>query len=202
MYKKIAYIISTIFHPLVMPIYLLIYILYGNTPWALLPSAYKTIVITYIGIGTSIMPLVVIGAFILMHITKDAEMNSRSERVFPLIFSCFSAWLTVYFVYTQMHLPLPIVRLTESVAAMLTVASVITPFWKISLHSIGTGALLVFVIILGCASRIDFGASLIISIALSGIVIWARLYLKSHTPMQLLVGYIVGAVVMFVSMIH
>lgn len=85
---------------------------------------------------------------------------------------------------------------------MFFLALLITPFWKISLHSLGMGALISFVVILGVSCMQDFTIAACISVALTGLVCWARLYLEAHTPMQLLVGFVVGAATMIFAFLH
>lgn len=202
MLKVIAQIVSTILHPLVVPIYLLIYVLYSNTPWSFLPATYKSAMMTYLGVGTSVVPLLIVGTFILFRVVKDIEMPTRSERIFPLLASCIAVWFTYYGTYTHIMPPVPLLRLVEGVAILLTVATIITPFWKISLHSLGMGGLMAYISIIGYATNTDFSIPAIIGFAMSGIVTWARLYLAAHTPLQLLIGFIVGLSLMFLAIIN
>lgn len=199
--KLIAQIFSVLFHPLLAPIFLVLYMLYGDTPWSFLPSPYKTATITSIGLGLSVMPVTIIGALIAIKVVKDVEMKSKSDRLIPVAMTCLSAWFEFYLTHSSMQMPVPMLRLVESFTLCTTAATIITFFWKISLHGICAGAMLVYICILGTMSQIDFGTPLVVIICISGVLCWARLYLQSHTPMQVLVGFLVGVASTLASML-
>lgn len=202
--KGLAKIISTIFHPLVMPIVCLIYILYSPTPWSGLPFSYKSLMMLYIGLGTSLAPLLCIALLMVLRLVKNVEMPSRNERFLPLILSCLSAAITCYIITTNSHAFVfpALIRMVEGITFMFFLALLITPFWKISLHSMGMGGLMSFLIVLGISCGQDFTIAACVVVALTGLVCWARLYLEAHTPMQLVVGYLVGALTMTIAFVH
>ena len=55
---------------------------------------------------------------------------------------------------------------------------------------------------LGISCGQDFTIAACVVVALTGIVCWARLFLEAHTPMQLVVGYLVGALTMTIAFVH
>ena len=199
--KKIAQIVSVIFHPLIVPIYFLVYMLYGDMPWAFLPADYKSAVITSVGFGVSLMPLITIAAMLMLKVVRDVEMKSQKDRLPAVGISCFSAWLTLYLTHSNMQLPTPMLKLIEGFAMCTLLAFVITFKWRISLHGICAGAMFVFICILGVLSHIDFGVQLMVIIGLASLVCWARLYLDAHTPEQVSVGFLVGAVAMLSTLL-
>lgn len=77
---------------------------------------------------------------------------------------------------------------------MLSGFMIVTIRWKISMHMTAIGALCGFVFILGMKYLGDVINLLPLLILVSGLVASARLYLKQHTPAQVYVGYIYGAV--------
>lgn len=76
----------------------------------------------------------------------------------------------------------------------IVVATIITYFWKISLHTIGMGGLVAITII--CARMMPLLALKLVPIVVvcAGLVGFARLYLQAHTHAQIHVGFAVGFV--------
>lgn len=197
-----AHILSVMFHPMTMPIYAMIYILYFNPLWSMLPTGYKTVTMLYVSFGASIMPLLALTAMIYFGMVGNPEMPNKSERVLPLAVSTIFVAMTCYFTHTRIELPLPMTRLIEGMFIMMLVAVFVTPIWKISLHAMGAGAIMAFVCTVGIASKMDFCMEACVVFMLAGLIGWARLYLSSHTPMQLLVGLLVGIGSMVIALLH
>lgn len=200
--RKCANILSIAFHPMMLPIYAMIYLLYFNPLWGQMPTGYKTFVMLYVCVGTSMLPLLSLAVLVMLGIVGDPEMPNKSERVLPLIVSCVIVGVTCCYTHYHVELPLPMVRLVEGMFYMLLLACIITPMWKISLHGMGVGAYLVFVTLVGLASWSDFSGAAAIAFGIAGAVGWARLYLGSHTPLQLLWGQLVGMAAMTIAMLH
>lgn len=199
MLRFLAKTISLLAQPLLMPIYSMLYVLYSSTPWSFLPSSYKALTIVIAGIGTSLMPLIVLIFFVAYKRVSDIELSNPRERKTPLVISLLITALTFYFTRHIIELPLPVLGIILGEILMLICAIFVTPFWKISMHGMGTGGFTIFVILIGYISRIDFSGFAIIAIAVSGLVGWARLYINAHTSSQVLVGYVVGAILMWVG---
>lgn len=202
--RKVANVVSVTFHPMMMPIYAMLYVLYCNQLWAMLPSVYKTVAMLYISAGTCVLPLMALSLMIVFGLVGDPEMPNKSERVLPLAVSALMLLVTCFFLHNQSRVVFPpvIIRLADGMFLMLVLALIITPVWKISLHSMGVGALLAYVCIVGIGSKVDFSLSVSFAFAIAGLVTWARLYLGSHTPLQLLWGLVVGVNAMGLAILY
>ena len=197
-----ARVLSIASHPMLVPIYTMLMMLYlSNSPWYSLPGNYKSGVLLFVSLGTTLLPLVWMGVCLLLRIITDIEMPNKTERFWPLLLSCLTSFTTGILGNSLIQLPSVIRGMVFGVALLLLVAVIITPKWKISLHSLGLGALLAFVTIIGTRMSIDFGEGLYIILVLSGLVGWSRLYLIAHTPLQLLIGYIVGFICMAITLL-
>ncbi len=202
MLRKIANIISIAFHPMMMPIYAMLFLLYGNTMWSILPAYYKTITMVQIGIATCLLPLASLSVLVAMGYVGDPEMPNKSERILPLSVSAVIIGLACYYMHFKSELPFPLIRMSDGMFIIMIVAMCISSVWKISLHGMGVGALLTFVCVVGITSNIDFSIVLSFTFAIIGAVAWARMYLNAHTPSQLLVGFVIGVGCMLLALIH
>ena len=79
---------------------------------------------------------------------------------------------------------------------VVLVATVITFFWRISLHTIGMGGIVGFFVemIISHSFHQSMMVVFMITVILAGLVGSARLYLGAHTSAQVYAGYAVGFV--------
>lgn len=193
---------SVVLHPLLLPVYCTLLVLYTPTPFAGMPVVLNAYLLGVVGIIGSLIPLIVIGGFIMFGYVSGVEMPTRSERVLPfvttaLVIGCVTC-LGPFCLPGQLPESLNAVLAGE--AAVLFVASVCSLRWKISLHAMGAGALLSAVASIGTVYGQDFTPIAAGAFVWAGIMVWARLHEKAHTPWQLLAGYVAGFVVMGLAM--
>lgn len=153
---------------------------------------FKSMVLLYISLGTSLIPLLWMGICVLLRVVTDIEMPSKAERFWPLLLSCITSFVTGAIAQYRWELSESLIGIVFGTFSVLLAALIITPFWKISIHSMGLGALLCFTITVGRHLNIDVGMGLYCIVFLSGLVGWARLYLIAHDVYQIIIGYMVG----------
>ncbi len=192
-----AKVISYIFHPVLYPTLGLYLFFHSGTYLDTMNDEAKNFLYTILAFSTCILPLLSLPFFVYRRMIRNVEMDSRSERVIPM-----AVILVFYFIgyYMLSKLPLPVV-LTGYVASVTGLAAItllITLWWKISFHLIGTGGLTGSLIALSL--RLDAGIQnyLMGVIILTGIVATSRMLLKAHSPWQIIIGFLVGFSVSFV----
>jgi membrane-associated phospholipid phosphatase len=115
---------------------------------------------------------------------SDHHVSRREQRLIPLLFGLGSigiAFLLLLFLHTS---PLLMATVT-AVIVVLLIATVITRFWKISLHLVGmAGAVTVCVVV--------FGPRFLLLAPLVVLVAWARWKVGAHTPLQAVAGLVLA----------
>ena len=121
------------------------------------------------------------------------SMEDKRERTYPFLFTGLMYVLFYFFSGDLSDFKAPVVVNIFILGAVISIllAGVISLSWKISAHMIGIGGLCGMFFVLNVWSSILF-SHLITSILLAGSVGFARLYLKAHTPMQILLGFLLG----------
>ena len=198
---RLSILTAVLLHPLLMPIYCAILTLYTVSPYAMIPHAVKTSVMIYVGLYACINPLVVIGLFLWAGKVSDLQMPTRKERVWPLICTATVIGLSL-FLLTPNNTPRPLFAMVIGEGLLLMAAGICSIFWKISLHSAGSGALLAFVSVTGMAYNLDFATWAAAAFIAAFVTAWTRLYQKAHTPRQLIAGYALGIIVMGLTLNH
>ena len=195
-----AKILSALFHPLLMPLLGIVFIFYSGSYVSYLPSDVKRIILLVIAANTLGLPLLMMPLFIQFGAIKSLEMESNRERVLPLAFTLIPYVLSVYFL---IKLPIPFVIAAFMLGASLIVASclVISYRWKISIHMVGVGGMVGFMIAFSVRLNTDVLPYLLLAILIAGALASARLYSKAHKPIQVYSGFILGFIIMLLVLL-
>ncbi len=195
MNNTLAKVISIVFHPLLMPLAGVVFIFYSGSYVSYLPSDIKRIILLVVGANTFGLPLLMMPLFIQFGVVKSLAMESNKERILPLAFTLIPYILSVYFL---IKLPIPFVVAAFMLGASLIVASclIISYWWKISIHMVGIGGLVGFIVAFSIRLYTDVLPYLLISIIIAGLLASARLHSKAHRPIQVYTGFVLGFLIM------
>lgn len=197
-----AWFISIVLHPLGMAtigclLYALCYILpiYDSTTQQLLSHTILPIFLLFY-----VVPFVFSFLYWLCFIRK-LDFNSRHHRI--VLLGIISLVYAVNLIFSSSILftyqPFLLCCLM-----LMIFASIISIYWRISLHTIGMGGLTALLFYLVFATPQPFSSyalqMLPFCIIAAGLAGTARLYLKAHTSAQIYVGYIVGFIATFAGM--
>lgn len=200
--KIAAQIISTIFHPLIMPIIGLLIIF--NTDSYInyaIPVELKKAVVLLVGTSTFIIPLLISLLLLNKKLISSLEMETQKERIIPYAFTI------VFYVFTLFMLkraPIPPIIFNFIIGATLSVilAFIINIKWKISAHMIGIGGLLGALICFSIMLDIYITPYIIFALLIAGIVGSSRLILKAHTQLQIYVGFAIGVICQVITLYY
>lgn len=187
--NKLAQFISVISHPILLPTWMfLIFIFTGICE----VSHIRAEICLSIIFGTTfILPAITLLILKKFKVIESITMEKRSDRFIPLFVMVIFIYATSRFFNGINALALYNFYLICNLM-LCVVVFWINLFWKISMHGIGWGAFAATLLVMSTMSSILYLPYFILSIILSGIVISARLYLKSHNESQVYIGFIVG----------
>ena len=199
-YHRIAKAISYIFHPLLMSSFAVLVIFNSGHYLSVTNPGIRTTIYSIYFILTFILPALFIPVLYFFGMISSLEIDKKRERLLPLLTVAIMYALGWYFM-SRISMPPILLHLILSALITVVAAAIVTIFWKVSLHTTGTGALLGFVFYL--ANIKDLPVLLIgfLVILACGLVGTARLYLKRHNPAQIYVGYFLGFVCVYIAMI-
>ncbi len=192
MSSLVAKIISSIFHPLLVPTYALLLLMNLQTYSILaIPINYRYIVIAFVFLSTFILPSIIV--FLLLKMGKIAtlEMQTQRERVIPMLIIAILFYGT-YQLLKQTSLTSLITFFMMGSTLLVLVALLLNYITKISLHMIAWGGFLGM--ILGFAIRFNYNLIylVVVLILLIGIIATSRLRLNAHSPFQIYLGLLIG----------
>jgi len=204
--RAASQLISIAFHPLFYVCYAIV-LLYILNPYQFGGRGlheFPNFEFVYRAFTTTILfPFVGIMLMLKLGFIKSFEMEGRYERYGPLIL------ITVFYLWFYVN-----IRVNESVPEgirvfclgtiiALFICFAVNAFFKISLHGAAIGGFLVFSFFIiyaysfgefemGAGNYINVRIVPIIVMAMTGIILSARLWLQAHKPKEIIVGFFVG----------
>ena len=188
---RLAQIISGVFHPLLMPFYGLLIIFNAPALYGYLPLQVKRIMVFIILVENILIPVMLITYLKFRNIITTWTMDSRKERIMPLIMTSFFYVFTVYLTY-RFHIPFFIKSFIICLAVLAVALTIISFWYKISIHATASGALTALVLVLSLRMQAPLAWLMIIVILASGLVMSSRLWLGSHTAGEVWSGFLLG----------
>jgi len=197
MNKSLANFISILFHPLFIPLYVLLVLLFSNAYFAvILNRSFKIFLFLFTLTAGVVLPLLSATLFKKFGIISSLRMPDRKERVLPFLMT--SIYYIIAFSSLQKieYLPSTYSKLFLATSLILLCVALITYFWKISIHLMSLGSMVGLLLALNLDNPF-FLLPFITTILIAGITASSRLSLKVHTPAQLYLGFLFGFVFMF-----
>ena len=186
-----ARIITVVFHPLLMPIYGMAIIFSAPTLLGYLPFNVKKLLLLIMLVNNVLLPLSLLPFFFHRNIITSWSISDRKERNIPLIITTV-LYCTTSFIILKFPIPLFLKSYIFASAFLSIVVTVINLLWKISLHSVGAGALIGLVLVLSIKMLTPLDLFLIPAIIAGGLILSSRLKLNMHSPEQVWIGLFTG----------
>lgn len=134
-----------------------------------------------VGIG---LPTLYVFWLVKKKMVSDFHIPIRSQRIRPMIFMLVTTVISL-FLLIGLHTPRFLMVLSLAAFGQLIIIFVITLKWKISGHAAAVSTF-------SALCWLFYGSLAGFVFILIPIVIWARLRLKRHTPLQTLAGTVLG----------
>lgn len=205
--KLLAQAVSWLFLPLFTPLFGLIIAMYTpsfaytESLYILAPELKIQLLYRFFFFGSAAPALGIIFLKLFGKVSS-LEIDNRSERATPILFTLFSSialyWLVSIGDY-GIHFSQFLVSYPAAASVTLLICLFLTLFWsKVSLHTAGVGIMTGFVFAY-MAHQLEFSFwVLVFVIVLSGLVMSARIYLGKHTLIEAIIGWISATIITFV----
>ncbi|WP_299705842.1 hypothetical protein [uncultured Pontibacter sp.] len=201
MNRSLARFLSVAFHPLLMPTYLFVIILYFLPVASLsFPMQSRWIILSMIFFTTFMVPGLGAYAMFRTGFIDSYEIDRREQRSKPLLFTAVCYAVTTYLFYTEPVFDQLFYFVMGVITASVFLAWFVSFFWKISAHGIGLGgALGVLLLINKLMPDAGLLSPIVLVILVSGAVLSARLALHAHTPAQAYTGFATGLILVLMA---
>ncbi|MCF6359614.1 MAG: hypothetical protein L3J29_02500 [Cyclobacteriaceae bacterium] len=201
----LATLISYVFHPLLMCTYL-ITLLFFIAPYSIMPVGFSftsgVVLGSLIFITTFIIPVLSLFILKMSGSISSMSLERKEERLTPMIYTAVMYGVTAYMFSSKLELGEMISVYLGISTMLILLTGVITIFWKISLHGIGIGGFVGFLLGLNQQSRLThFDILLPLLFVIGALIISSRLKLNAHSPQQVYGGFVLGIFISFAAII-
>ena len=200
MEKKIARLISYLFHPLLMPTYgiflvfqLNTYLTFQYTPHA--RRFFYLLIFTF----TFLAPLLIALYLLRQNYISSLHIPNRKERWLPFLFTTMF-YLFTYYLLNEINAASIFDAMIFGAALSVIVALIITFFWKISIHMVGIGGLVGIIYALTQFMAPDAHLFIAGLLLIAGLVGFSRVSLHAHSLNQVIAGFVTGAICTYIPL--
>jgi len=193
--------LSLVFHPLLFTTYLVILLSLFLPRFLLIPANAIWKFAGFVAVITFVFPVANMIMLKAFGTISSLEMESRRERIVPfLMITIFYAVVCGMFFY-KVSVNVNFNKMMMIVTAMTAIATIVTFFFKISVHSLAMGGAIGIIMPLNKVADGELLYPVVAMIFLTGVVMSARLYLQAHTVREVGYGAAVGFMVGFFGMV-
>ncbi|MCC8174745.1 MAG: phosphatase PAP2 family protein [Odoribacter sp.] len=189
--KKVAYGVSYLLHPLLIPLYGLYFIFNSHNLFSFLPGMTKNYCYLITLVFTCILPLICLPVFKKMDWIKSYHLDLKHERVYPVVAAILFSFVGFYFIGRYPFTNI-VLQLYLALIVVLSGFAIITLKWKMSMHMTAMGAICAFLMILGIRYFGNVRYLFMLTVLFAGLLASSRLYLQKHTPAQVYTGFAFG----------
>ncbi|HNP21560.1 MAG TPA: hypothetical protein PKM63_10990 [Panacibacter sp.] len=198
--RAAAKIISYVFHPLFLPTYVFFWLL-ARFPYEFAGITEMSLFARKITVFwmTAFFPAFAVFLLWRLKFIDNIYLRTQRERVAPYIISMIFYWWMWYLARNFTDQPTALKFYFFSIFIATAAGLICNAFFKISMHAMGVGGLMVFAILTAFYYQVYLGADLSIVLIITGMVCSARLILSEHSNFEIYAGLIVGALCQLIA---
>jgi hypothetical protein len=187
--NTLSKIISYIFHPLLIPTYVLL--LFIKTNNIFFTNLHPKIALGIVFINTFFFPAIAILLMKKLDFIDSLELPDKQQRTIPLIVAiiCF-VW--TYLSVKKTGFPYPYTWFILGAVISLFLAFFINVFQKLSLHMVAASGGFIAIMMMFFYAQQNVQYYFLGSILIIGAIASARLFLKAHTAKEINTGFLIG----------
>ena len=190
--RRLANIISYIFHPMFMLTYITTYFLYTNNYFSFFVSPVKKIfLLSAVVVFSIILPSLNMVLLKKLGYIKDMYAKQANERFMPYV-STITLYVGLIYILHDLSIPYFFKQLILTSVMVIAVNFIINFFTKISAHASAIGGCLGIIYFYQYVSTNGDITPICICLLIAGLIGFARLYLNEHSPKQVYSGFTAG----------
>lgn len=196
-----AKIISFLFHPIFMPVYIMIWLMNAEPLLFLtLDDREKYFILAHIIVFPCLFPAFATFLLYKLNFIDSFFLRTQKERIIPYIISMIFFFWSYYLFKNKPEWPQLFTQLFLGIFICVSLAVVLNNFYKISMHAMGVAGALAFVSVLMFKGLLGSVLTVFIFVLLCGVVCTARLVLQSHRPFEIYAGVVCGMLSQLIAM--
>lgn len=193
-----AKIISYLFHPLFVPLYVGVFFIYearvfnDRTDWQ------QKIIFIQFFIYYTFFPLMTTLLSKALGFVQSVYLKTQKDRILPYIV-CEIFYFWAWYVFRNIHFPREVVMFALGVFLACSLGLILNSYMKISMHTMSLGLVCTFFLLAGMFSSSSYGIYISIALFIAGITATARLIDSNHTQREIYFGFFAGALAQVIA---
>ena len=192
--RILARIISVIFHPLFIPVYLSWFLIYEYQVFPSFSGGEKILLLVRFAVMYTVFPLVTVLLAKGVGFVQTIYLKNQKDRIVPYIACGLYYFWMWYVLKNQPEIPDALVMLSLAIFLASSLGLILNSYLKISMHTIAVGIASTFIVLLSFISEVNLGFYIAITLFLTGLISTARLINNDHHPAEVYLGLIVGCI--------
>jgi hypothetical protein len=195
-----AHLFSFVFHPLFIVSYIIALLVFVHPLlFAGFEGRFKLFRLIAVFFSTAFLPVFSIFLLWRLRFIPSMFLRSSKDRIIPyIIVMVFYFWIWYVF-NNQPENPAITVHLLLGAFLAICGGWFCNIYFKISLHAIAMGGLLVFALLFSFTDTYASGLYLSAAVLIAGIVCTSRLIVSDHSPFQVYSGLLMGALTQYIA---
>jgi len=195
MQERLARIVSTVFHPVLVPTLGMLLLLHSGFYFSMLTWEARRFILLVVFFSTCILPLLAV-SILAINPRFDINMPRAVDRVIPQLSAAVFYYLG--FILLGRVAVFPVFKLFMLSSVLVIVVLLLISFkWKISNHMAALGGLSGVFFAFSFRNGLNPVYALLTVVIIAGLVGTARLALNKHNIWQIIAGYLLGFVILY-----
>jgi len=190
-----AKIISFIFHPVFVPVYIMCFLVYIHPYlFAGFSNQNKSIAMIQAFVMFTFFPVVTVLLLKALKFINTIYLYTQKDRIIPFV-ACGIWYFWIWYVWHNLpEYPVAAVQFALGVFIASSIGLLTNIYMKVSMHAISVGVMITFILLLAFSQDISFGIYISVALFIAGLVCTARFIVSDHTQKEVYVGLFVGVV--------
>lgn len=198
--KAFANLFSYIFHPLFIPTYIAAYIIYEHPySFASFDEKTKTLRLISMFMLTCFFPALTVFLLWRLKFSSSIFLRTQKERIIPYVSSIIYFFWAFYVSNNLPGTPSNFISFFLGIFLAVSAALMANSYFKISMHAVGVGGAMAFMILLGLYSSEPMGLYMAIATLIAGVVCTSRFIVSDHSQIEVYWGIVIGVLCQWVA---
>jgi hypothetical protein len=193
-----ARIISYIFHPLFVPLFLAWLFIYELRLFPERTGFQKTIVFIQFFVYYTFLPLVTTMLCKGLGFIDSIHLRTQRDRILPYVV-CEIFYFWAWYIFRNLHFPKLVVLFGLAVFLACSLGLILNAWLKVSMHAISVGVLSTVMVIGGMGTDANYGLYIAAAFLTAGLTCTARLIDSDHTTSEVYTGLFAGALMTVIA---
>jgi hypothetical protein len=194
-----ARVISVIFHPLFIPVYISWFLLFINPIFPAFDTKAKAMLLIRFLVMYTVFPLATILLAKGLGFIQTIYLKTQKDRIIPYVACGLYYFWMWYVLRNQPEFPRELVLLALAIFLASSLGLILNSYLKVSMHALSVGVMMAFLMIMAFMSAASFGVFLSVAFLITGLVCTARLINNDHSTAEVYIGLFGGIISQLVA---